>query len=116
MEAVLKKLNLSQGELREKYKQRAQTGDVVFKIGLVEIKAHSEVLAAQSLKYSAQFSGNWKNEKTIDFCLEISPEYLETFIGFFYFAASQPLNQENSFCMEAYNFLLLISDLHRWPL
>lgn len=96
LESVLKGLNLTKDELSEKYREKEENGDVAFQIrSKVIVKAHKEVLAAQSAVYSAQFSGNWKLENTIDFSLDVSPEELKTFIALFYFRSSASLNDQN---------------------
>lgn len=95
IQTVLNKLKITEDQLKCMYRNRKTTGDVSFKIGPAVVKAHKAVLAALSLKYERQFSGNWKDESIIDIA-DVSPQSFETFIEFFYLSSSSDrLNHSN---------------------
>lgn len=51
--------------MKNLYKQRIETGDIVFMVESKEIHAHRSVLAATSLKYKAQFYGPLSDKDVI---------------------------------------------------
>lgn len=65
------------------YSTRNETGDISFKIGSTEVKAHKAVLAAYSPKYMAQFYTDFNVENPVN-VKDVSAAAFEEFLQFFY--------------------------------
>lgn len=82
--SIVRKNPCSKSEILKKlYKQRAETGDIIFVVEGKEIHAHRCVLAALSPKYKAQFYGAI-SDKDVIHVSDASYDAFMEFLKFFY--------------------------------
>lgn len=101
------------------YENRDKTGDITFKVGTKEIKAHKCVLAALSPMYMGQFYGDFEDAKKDEIEItDVSAAAFEEYLQFFYLdqvrlthqnirnvlKLTDPASEE--FSNECFNFLI----------